>query len=162
MTRITRLAALVAFCLAFAAPAEAQKAQFTADPQATAERIPEMIPAMNAERTARGLAPLEPDAKLAEAAAVHAQEMARKGYLSHSSQDGRSMADRVRNAGFRYCFAAENIAFGQRDVAETVTAWMGSAGHRRNLLAGDATRAGAAVATAGGRRYWVAVYGRPC
>lgn len=150
--------ALLALLLATSAPAQT----FTADPAAEAQRIPAMVEAMNAERRSRDLAPLTPDDALAEAAMTHAREMARRGYLSHTSKDGRDMAERVLNAGFDYCFAAENIAFGQRDVAETVTAWMNSPGHRKNLLSPEATRAGAAMAEAGGRRYWVAVYGRPC
>lgn len=154
-------AALRALALALlAAPAAAQ--QPAADPQAIAHLFPPLVQAMNAERTARGLPPLAENTALANAAGHHAQDMARRGYLAHASPDGRRPGDRIRAAGFDWCVAAENIAFAQADAAETVAAWMGSAGHRANILNPAATHTGAAIAVARGRPYWVAVFAAPC
>ena len=40
----------------------------------------------------------------------------------------------MRAYGYKYRFAAENIAAGQPTVQRAVQAWMGSPGHRRNIL----------------------------
>jgi uncharacterized protein YkwD len=48
----------------------------------------------------------------------------------------------------------ENIAMGQTTGSEAVSSWMGSSGHRANILGGH-TRVGIAVAhAADGTPYW--------
>ncbi|WP_375691895.1 CAP domain-containing protein [Pseudooceanicola sp. LIPI14-2-Ac024] len=155
-----RIAALF-LALLLAGPVAAQMRP-TQDAQATATFADDLVAAMNAARAARGLRAYEADPLLALAAAGHAQDMARQGYLDHRSRDGRTMGDRIRAQGFRYCMAAENIAFGQPDVQEVVTTWMRSPGHRANVLLPDVRFAGAARAEAQGRTYWVAVFASPC
>jgi uncharacterized protein YkwD len=85
--------------------------------------------------------------------------MSQNRYFSHTSPNGGTLADRVQAAGYPYCFAAENIAQGQQSAAEVMTAWMNSAGHRRNNLSDRATEYG--VARAAGD-YWVLVLGSRC
>lgn len=148
--------------LLLATGAAAQTMPLTADPQAEARIIPPLLQAMNVERRAHGLPPLARDTALDNAAGHHAQDMARHGYFDHRSRDGRKIGDRITAAGFRWCLAAENLAFGQADPAATVAAWMGSPGHRANILNGKASHAGVAFATARGRPYWVAVFAAPC
>jgi uncharacterized protein YkwD len=59
--------------------------------------------------------------------------MAANGYFSHTSQDGRSFADRVQAAGYPEP-GGENIAQGQRSAQAVHDAWMDSDGHRANIL----------------------------
>ncbi len=125
------------------------------------DTLPGMVEAINAERRDAGLAALERHPALEEAAMVHARELAQRGVLSHTSRDGSTVGDRVRAAGYDWCFVAENVASGQRDISETVRGWMNSPGHRKNMLSERPVHAGGARVTAE-RPYWVAVFAAPC
>ncbi len=114
---------------------------------------------LNQVRSQRGLTQLARSDALARAAQAHATDMSQNRYFSHTSPNGGTLADRVQAAGYPYCFAAENIAQGQQSAAEVMTAWMNSAGHRRNNLSDRATEYG--VARAAGD-YWVLVLGSRC
>jgi len=96
---------------------------------------------VNRERLREELSPLACDFRLSEIAQAHAMDMARRGYFSHISPEGKSPFDRLRDAGVTYRLAAENIAWRYRDARSVVKGWMNSAGHRRNIL-GDFTKAG--------------------
>jgi uncharacterized protein YkwD len=114
---------------------------------------------LNAVRAQRGLGQLTRSGALERAASAHANDMSRMGYFSHTSPAGGTLVDRVRAAGYPYCFVAENIAQGQQSAAEVMSSWMNSAGHRRNNLSERATEFG--VARAAGN-YWVLVLGARC
>ncbi|MGR3462839.1 MAG: CAP domain-containing protein [Roseovarius sp.] len=112
---------------------------------------------INATRAAAGRAPLAVSDALARAAAAHARDIARTGRFSHTGRDGSGIGDRVRRQGYDYCFAAENIAWGQATTDEALREWMASPSHRRNLLSPRAAEFGL-VRVAG--RVWVMVLGR--
>ncbi|GAB5449059.1 CAP domain-containing protein [Gymnodinialimonas sp.] len=114
---------------------------------------------LSALRAQQGLArPLGHSAALQAAAQAHVDDMAQSGNLSHTGSNGSTLTSRVRASGYSACFAAENIAAGQANTAEVFEDWMGSSGHRRNILAVEATQFG--FARAGG--YSVLVLGRSC
>ena len=118
------------------------------------------LAAVNAERRRAGRAPLSLSPELGRVAQAHACDMAKRGYFSHTSQDGRSMSDRANRAGLpRLCAMGENIARGQRDVPSVMDGWMRSAGHRRNILDSDFSLVG--FGRADGPN-WVQLFARPC
>ncbi|MFP4275234.1 MAG: CAP domain-containing protein [Paracoccaceae bacterium] len=119
--------------------------------------VPAASIAINALRMEAGREPLRADPALQRAAEIHADAMARDGFFAHQGPDGDTVAERVRAEGFGFCFVAENIARGQRDLAEALASWMASAGHRRNLLARQAEAFGLARSE---RDHWVLVLGR--
>ncbi|WP_415919955.1 CAP domain-containing protein [Tateyamaria sp. SN6-1] len=94
----------------------------------------EVLQAVNAERAAAGRAALAYDDRLEAVARAHGQDMARQGFFSHTGSDGSDIGQRLRRGGVSFCFAAENIAQGQRSLAQVMAGWMGSRGHRRNIL----------------------------
>jgi uncharacterized protein YkwD len=117
--------------------------------------------ATNAERVRHGLKPLNLHASLAQAAATHAERMARLNFFSH--QDPHEAArkapgDRAKLAGIKKPFIAENIAqshatagggrtLSHRALAQgIVTQWMNSPGHRANILSASGLQMGAGVA----------------
>jgi len=118
-----------------------------------ADRVVELV---NAARAEAGCGPLATDERLARAAQGHADDMAAQGYCSHTSLDGRSFADRVRDAGHPRP-GGENIAQGQRSAEEVHEAWMGSPAHRDNILNCDFTAIGVGVNT--GAWTWVQDFG---
>lgn len=96
---------------------------------------------VNQQRTQRGLVPLVANAQLTAAAQGHSDDMVAKRYFSHTSADGRTFAQRISAAGYltgyRSYSIGENIAWGSGSRGtpqQIVTSWMGSAGHRANIL----------------------------
>lgn len=113
---------------------------------------------LNKARADNGLGALSPNTRLAAAAQSHAQDMVQRGYFAHQSINGTTPATRVRANGYCYRFVAENLASGQYNEASVIAAWMGSPGHRQNMLARNAREYGL------GRQgnMWVLVLGTPC
>lgn len=89
---------------------------------------------INELRAQAGVAPLTLNVQLIAAAQGHAADMAAKGYFSHTGPDGRGPGQRLAATGYQASTWGENIASGYADWNATITAWMGSAGHRANLL----------------------------
>jgi len=124
---------------------------------------------LNRERARHGLRGLRSNGRLRVAARRHSGHMARAKYFDHTSPAGRSMTDRVRRAGYLRGSGSwslgENIAWGTGALATPraiVRSWMGSPGHRANILApgfreiGIGVASGAPVrvgASAGGATY---------
>jgi uncharacterized protein YkwD len=102
---------------------------------------------------------------LAEASRLHAADMARHNYLSHSGRDGSDPAQRVQRAGYRYRATGENIAAGaQMQPEDAVVGWIKSPGHCANLMNPAYTEMGAAFAVDARsemRVYWTQAFGTP-
>lgn len=124
----------------------------------------EVVDRTNAERSRRGRPQLRVNARLMRAAQLHAEQMARAGRLAHVLPDVSYPRIEDRLAAVKYGWQAfgENVAWGQSRPAEAVESWMGSRGHRTNILSPDFTEMGTGVAIdAAGRRYYVQVFARP-
>jgi uncharacterized protein YkwD len=120
-----------------------------------------LIEATNAERKKAGLDPLAPNPKLLEAARGHAANMAKQDKLAHDL-DGKTPADRVKEAEYTYTLTAENVAWNQPTPKAVVAVWMNSPQHKENILTKEFTEIGVAAArSAKGERYWVQVFGAP-
>lgn len=120
------------------------------------------IEILNAERTARRLRPVEYDATLSLAAQRHAEDMAARNYFAHRNPEGRDPFDRIQATGYEYCWAGENLAAGQPNMARAFDAWMKSASHRHAMLAHQPTEVGFAyVPDTELGAVWVLLLGRP-
>jgi uncharacterized protein YkwD len=120
---------------------------FFAQAQSTAPE--RMLAAVNAARAADGMTALTLDERLNAAACRQARDLAGNALhqvetLSHRGSDGSDLAGRLRDAGYRFRLAAENLAAGVADPAETVRLWLARDGHRRNILTADFRQAGIA------------------
>lgn len=118
----------------------------------------------NRERRDSGLAPLALSKPLARAARLHARNMARLGFFEHADPQGRGVGERVAifDRARRFTYIGENIAAGQGSAGSACDSWMGSAGHRANILNPEFTHIGAGFASGGPyRRYYVQVFGTP-
>lgn len=114
--------------------------------------------ALNSERAASGLAPVSRNTRLTAAAQAHAQDMAARGYLAHTSPDGVSYTARMRAHGYRNCLAAEAISRGIRSTGHALQSWMDSPPHRSLLMHPQVQEYG--VGESGG--YWALVLASPC
>lgn len=94
------------------------------------------------------------DPTLTRIAQEQATAMASKQTLDHSVL--APFTSRVASSGSDR--AAENIAYGYDNFAKTLDQWIGSSGHRKNLLLHGASRVGVANSkSAAGRTYWAMV-----
>ena len=142
---------------------------------------------INSERISHGLPALAWDERITAIARAHSADMASKDYFSHDNQKGESPTDRAVAAGypcrkslgggsFSYGLA-ENIWYGweyasytygpggtrydwmsQTQLAtQAVSSWMGSQGHRENILTPqyDKTGIGVGFGTADGEKHAV-------
>ena len=119
---------------------------------------PAILQADNAERAAQGRSLLAYDARHDAVARSHGAGEQRTGFFAHEGSDGSNLGDRLRRSDVSFCFAAENIARGQQNLAEVMQGWMGSRGHRRNILHRRAETVGVARV----RDIWVMVLAAPC
>jgi uncharacterized protein YkwD len=106
--------------------------------------------------------PLRWNDSLAEASRLHAEDMARYNYFSHSGRDGSDPAQRVERAGYRYRATGENIAAGQLKPEDAVAVWINSPAHCANLMNPAYTEMGIAFAVDSRSEmgvYWTQVFG---
>ncbi len=129
--------------------------------------VAETIRLVNLQRARHGLAPLTANPRLTAAARFHAGYMAKNNCLDHRCPGEPAFAERIGKAGYLYRRASENIAAGMASPAEVVAAWMGSKGHRANILDADVEEAGVGLFVLdrpGGprqwRHYWAMAYGK--
>jgi len=146
-----------------------------------AARVHELI---NSERQSYGLAPLAYDPALASIALSHSNDMALNNYFAHVNLAGQTPADRGNAAGYTckkdygsyYTIGiAENLFQNNlyTSVTETngvytydwtspeeiarssVTGWMNSEGHRKNILTATYDREGIGVAIASDDKVYI-------
>ena len=126
---------------------------------------------LNAERAAKGLAPVRSNRRLARASKLMARLMIKQRFFAHDTPDGRSLADRVKPTGYMRggWSIGENLAWGSGALAtprSIVNGWMNSPGHRANVLHGKfrdigiAVRIGAPQKGLSGGATYVTVFGR--
>ncbi|MBB6730761.1 serine protease [Cohnella sp. CBP 2801] len=94
----------------------------------------QVVTLVNQERAKQGLSALKTDSKLTSVALAKAKDMYNNNYFDHNSPTYGSPFDMMKQFGVSYSYAGENIAKGQRDPQEVMTAWMNSAGHKANIL----------------------------
>lgn len=132
----------------------------------------EALAAINAHRAAQGCTALTVNAQLQAAAEQHARNMAEQDFFGHKGKDGSKFSHRLKAQGYRGLNMAENIAAGQKSGAAVVADWMGSSGHRTNILNCGYSETGIAhyhqpddQPIAGNSRalkhYWVQTFGSP-
>jgi uncharacterized protein YkwD len=131
---------------------------------------------LNQERVTRGRHRLKSNDTLAGIATSYTRQMVKGTFFDHVSPSGSTMLGRVKATSYlrntRSWSLGENLAWGTGVLAtpaQTVNAWMHSAGHKRNILdksfreigvgitvgapvALSAAQAGATYATEFGRR----------
>jgi uncharacterized protein YkwD len=99
----------------------------------------QVLEIVNEERLANGnLPPLKGVGTLDAAAGGHSTNMEDRDFFAHCDPDAAGNAnefhERMTAAGYAWNTAAENIAAGQPTPQAVMTAWMGSFGHRTNIL----------------------------
>ena len=104
--------------------------------------------------------PLYWNGLLAAAAYEHAADMAMNNYFGHGTLDGRSLQTRLNNVGYtiqgyQTYTIGENIAQGQRSIADVMHSWLSSPPHFENLMSANFFEVGIAEYNF----YWVQNFG---
>lgn len=107
---------------------------FTTPSKALAYSSSEVLDLVNKSRTEAGLSSLTINAELAVAANAKALDMIDNSYFAHISPNGKTPWDFIKDTGYDYSFAGENLAIGYTNAQELHTAWMNSPSHRENIM----------------------------
>lgn len=99
----------------------------------------------NRDRGQIGLPPLRLDARLQKAALEKARDILENNYFSHISPSGTAPWDFIRNQGFKYLYAGENLALNYASPYELIDDFLKSPSHRENLLSPFFSEIGIAV-----------------
>lgn len=117
------------------------------------------------DRSMPAVDPVAYDDELGSSAQGHAADMNAQDYFEHDSLDGRTFADRIRDAGYTGSPAGENIAMGFQNAADVVQGWLDSPGHCVNVMDADFDEMGLGFASHADPRYstpvtyWVQDFG---
>ena len=122
----------------------------------------DILDAINDLRAKAKLPGLRFDARLQDAAAKHAVDMAKRGYFDHLSPEGENVDERVIREGYEWKAVAENIAAGYNDCNGLIEGWKSSEGHYKNILCTNCVDTGIGAYFSEGsewRYYYVQVFG---
>lgn len=107
-----------------------------------------MVSLVNGERTKIGLKALAFDEKLRGVGRSHSTDMFKRGYFSHYSPEGKTVADRAAEAEVDFSVIGENLAYAP-SLEAAHKGLMNSEGHRANILSQDYGRIGIGVMDGG-------------
>lgn len=99
----------------------------------------------NEKRHENGAGPLNINEKLDEAAVEKADNMFADNYWAHNSPSGKTPWVFIKNSGYTYVYAGENLARGFTKPNDVISAWMASPSHRENMLSTNYADVGFAV-----------------
>ena len=119
----------------------------------------QVLTLVNSERSKAGLKPLKLNATLTKSAQAKSQDMHDKKYFDHNSPTYGTPFQMMSKFGYKYSYAGENIAMGQKTPKEVMDAWMNSAGHKANILNSNYTEIGIGYVADG--NYWTQQFGKP-
>lgn len=94
----------------------------------------EIVRLTNLERGFTNTPTLKENALLNKAAEAKARDMARKGYFAHVGPDGKEPWAWIKEAGYSYRSAGENLAVRFIESEDVVKAWMASPSHKANIV----------------------------
>ena len=105
----------------------------------------QVIELTNQKRAELGLDALALSQNLAEAALAKGQDMFADQYWSHTAPDGTEPWSFIRQSGYTYQVAGENLARDFSNTESMIAAWMASPTHRANIMNSKYNEIGIAV-----------------
>ena len=85
----------------------------------------------------------------------HAKSMYEDDYFSHISPDGKDVGDRLDLLGYKWQYAGENLAEGQKNYDEAMHDWIASPTHCKMMMNANMKEVGVAKYN----KYWVQHFG---
>lgn len=111
---------------------------------------------VNAERARLGLNALTFDPALSRLAAIRAAETVSQ--FSHTRPDGRQWHTVMKDGGYLYRSAGENIAYGYPSAEAVMKGWINSPGHYQNIIGSGFTKIGVGHVKVGNIDYWAQLF----
>lgn len=105
----------------------------------------QLLKEVNNQRRINNLPLFSLNSQLSNAAAAKADDMFNNNYWAHISPNGTTPWYFIKNSGYSYIYAGENLARGFASASDTVAAWMDSPEHRENQLSSSYQDVGFAV-----------------
>ncbi len=105
----------------------------------------ELLTLLNDKRKENNLSSLSLNPELSAAALNKANDMIAKNYWAHSSPEGKSPWDFIKEAGYTYIYAGENLARGYNTSSDVTNAWMVSPSHKENMMSSNYSDVGFAA-----------------
>ena len=96
--------------------------------------VTDLLTDTNQKRKELGLSTLVLNDQLSQAAAAKAQNMFTEQYWAHVSPSKKDPWGFIRQFGYNYLYAGENLARDFGDSPSVVNAWMNSPSHKENLV----------------------------
>lgn len=107
--------------------------------------VQDLVTYTNMKRQANGLAPLKLNPQLSTAADQKARHMFAQNYWAHVAPDGTTPWVFIKDSGYQYLYAGENLARGFDKSSDVIEAWMNSPTHKENMLSPNYTDIGFAI-----------------
>ncbi len=105
----------------------------------------QLLTLTNQARADAGVAPLVLNDKLNYAASLKAQHMLTNDYFAHTAPDGTKPWYFIKQAGYTYTAAGENLAMDFTQAETVFDAFMNSPSHKKNILNDKYSEMGVAV-----------------
>ncbi|PIY80003.1 MAG: hypothetical protein COY80_05235 [Candidatus Pacebacteria bacterium CG_4_10_14_0_8_um_filter_42_14] len=105
----------------------------------------QVVAETNKTRASLGLEPLTINPSLSAAALAKGQHMLTNQYWSHVAPDGTEPWSFIKNSGYSYTVAGENLARDFQATPEMISAWMSSPTHKANIVNPEYKDIGVAV-----------------
>lgn len=106
-----------------------------------------LVDLTNQNREEFGLRNLKQSPLLQKAAQLKAEDMASKGYFSHTSPEGITPWHWFDLVGYDFVYAGENLAVNFLDSYDINRAWMSSSKHKKNIINANFSEIGIGVAS---------------
>jgi uncharacterized protein YkwD len=110
----------------------------------------QLLNLINSVRQTKNLAGLNYNGTLNNIALSRSKDMLNRGYFSHTTPEGKSIFIILQENSVSYSCAGENIYYSHppssANPEKAFNVWMGSSGHRANLLAGYYSQIGIGLA----------------
>jgi uncharacterized protein YkwD len=100
---------------------------------------------INNIRKENNLQELNKNSELQKAAKLKTIDMVDGKYFAHISPSNRKWSDFIKEQGYNYMYAGENLAKDYENSREIISAWIESPSHRENILNPDYSDTGIAV-----------------
>ncbi len=114
---------------------------------ATSLSAAHLLALVNLTRQEAGIAPLEVNPALEQAATHKAQHMMDNGYWNHTDPNsGTTPWHFIDAAGYPYAKAGENLARDFNDSQKVIEAWLNSPAHKTNMLESSYAHTGIGIA----------------
>ncbi len=124
----------------------------------------DFAPIINAYRAQNGLPPWSIDDRLTAIATAYARHLADAGQMTHELQPYGGLEKRLKDAGYSYLVAGENLGEGHTDVQDAFEGWHHSPPHDRGMRDAEATVFGIGSAYRADDRYqayWCLIFAKP-